>query len=41
MAFELMKLPFEQTALEPDISAETVSYHYGKHHAGYVNKLNA
>jgi Fe-Mn family superoxide dismutase len=41
MAFELMKLPFEEAALEPYISAETVSFHYGKHHAGYVNKLNA
>jgi len=40
MAFELMKLPFAETALEPHISAETVSYHYGKHHQGYVNKLN-
>lgn len=40
MAFELMKLPFEETALEPHISAETVQYHYGKHHAGYVAKLN-
>jgi len=41
MAFELMKLPYETTALEPHISAETVSFHYGKHHAGYVSKLNA
>ncbi len=40
MKFELMPLPYEITALEPYISAETVSYHYGKHHAGYVNKLN-
>ena len=40
MHFTLMTLPYEQTALEPHISAETVSYHYGKHHAGYVNKLN-
>lgn len=37
----LMELPYEQSALAPYISAETVSYHYGKHHAGYVNKLNA
>lgn len=41
MAFELMKLPFDETALEPHISAETVQYHYGKHHQGYVNKLNS
>lgn len=41
MQHTLMQLPYTQTALEPYISAETVSYHYGKHHAGYVNKLNA
>lgn len=41
MKHSLMELPFEQTALEPYISAETISYHYGKHHAGYVNKLNS
>jgi len=40
MQHTLMQLPYEQTALEPYISAETISYHYGKHHAGYVNKLN-
>ncbi|MDD3769766.1 MAG: superoxide dismutase [Sulfuricurvum sp.] len=41
MLHELMKLPFEPSSLEPSISAETLSYHYGKHHAAYVNKLNA
>lgn len=41
MKFELMSLPFSESALEPHISAETISYHYGKHHAGYVNKLNS
>jgi len=41
MAYILMKLPYAETALEPHISAETVSYHYGKHHAGYVSKLNS
>ena len=41
MKFELMTLPYEDTALEPYISSETISYHYGKHHAAYVNKLNA
>ncbi len=41
MKHNLMELPYEQTALEPYISAETISYHYGKHHAGYVNKLNS
>ena len=40
MKFELMPLPYAQNALEPYISSETISYHYGKHHAGYVNKLN-
>lgn len=32
-------LPYAQDALAPHISAETVSYHYGKHHVGYYNKL--
>jgi Fe-Mn family superoxide dismutase len=41
MKFELMKLPYSETALEPNISSETISYHYGKHHATYVKKLNA
>jgi Fe-Mn family superoxide dismutase len=36
----LPELPFEQNALEPDISSETIEYHYGKHHAAYVKKLN-
>lgn len=40
MAFELPSLPFSQDALEPHISAKTLSFHYGKHHAAYVNKLN-
>ena len=40
MAFELPSLPYSQDALEPHISAETLSFHYGKHHAGYVNNLN-
>ncbi len=38
--FELMKLPYAQDALEPVISKETISYHYGKHHQGYVDNLN-
>lgn len=41
MAFSLPDLPWSQDALAPHISAETISYHYGKHHAGYVKKLNA
>lgn len=40
MAIELPDLPFAQDALEPHISANTLSYHYGKHHAAYVNNLN-
>ncbi|MCB2147308.1 MAG: superoxide dismutase [Deltaproteobacteria bacterium] len=36
----LPPLPYAQNALEPYISAETMSYHYGKHHAAYVNNLN-
>jgi Fe-Mn family superoxide dismutase len=34
------KLPFAENALEPVISARTISFHYGKHHAAYVAKLN-
>jgi Fe-Mn family superoxide dismutase len=41
MAFELPALPYEKGALAPHLSAETLEYHYGKHHAGYVSKLNA
>jgi Fe-Mn family superoxide dismutase len=37
---ELPKLPYADNALEPHISAETLQYHYGKHHATYVDKLN-
>jgi Fe-Mn family superoxide dismutase len=38
--FLLPKLPFEEDALAPVISGETLSFHYGKHHKGYVDKLN-
>lgn len=38
---ELPPLPFAENALEPVISARTMSFHYGKHHAGYVSKANA
>lgn len=41
MAFELPALPYAQDALEPHISGNTLSFHHGKHHAGYVTKLNA
>lgn len=40
MAIELPPLPFERTALEPNISGETIDYHYGKHHKAYVDNLN-
>lgn len=40
MAFELSPLPYAATALEPHISAETLGFHHGKHHATYVNSLN-
>lgn len=40
MTFELPKLPYSMNALEPHISAETLEFHYGKHHATYVNNLN-
>ena len=41
MAIELPQLPWAKDALAPHISAETLDYHYGKHHAAYVNNLNA
>jgi Fe-Mn family superoxide dismutase len=40
MTFKLPPLPYDQKALEPHISANTLSFHYGKHHQGYVNNLN-
>ena len=40
MAFELPSLPYARDALAPYMSAETLDYHYGKHHQAYVNKLN-
>ncbi len=40
MAITLPPLPFAQDALQPHISAETLQYHYGKHHQAYVNNLN-
>lgn len=41
MKIPLSNLPYEQDALEPYVSAETLSFHYDKHHRGYVDKLNA
>jgi len=40
MAHELPALPYGKNALEPHISAETLEYHYGKHHQTYVTNLN-
>ena len=40
MAFKLPALPYAQDALEPHISANTLSFHYGKHHNTYVVNLN-
>ncbi|WP_340587334.1 superoxide dismutase [Erythrobacter alti] len=41
MAFTLMPLPYDAEALAPAITAETFSYHHGKHHQAYVDKTNA
>ena len=41
MAFELMPLPYDSEALAPAISAETLSFHHGKHHQAYIDKTNA
>ena len=40
MTHVLPELPYAKDALEPHISAETLEFHYGKHHATYVDKLN-
>jgi len=40
IVLQLPPLPYAQEALEPFISAKTMSFHYGKHHQGYVNNLN-
>jgi superoxide dismutase, Fe-Mn family len=40
MAFELPALPYAMDALAPHISAETLEFHYGKHHNAYVTNLN-
>ena len=38
--FQLPQLPYAYDALEPYIDAKTMEIHYGKHHGGYVEKLN-
>ena len=40
MAFTLPELPWPKDGLQPVISAETIDYHYGKHHKAYVDNLN-
>jgi Fe-Mn family superoxide dismutase len=40
MPFTLPELPYSKDALAPHISAETLEYHHGKHHAAYVTNLN-
>ncbi len=41
MAFTLPDLPYAFSALEPNVDARTMEIHHGKHHAAYVNNLNA
>lgn len=41
MKHELPKLPYEYSALEPYVDAQTMEIHYSKHHQAYVNNLNA
>jgi Fe-Mn family superoxide dismutase len=41
MSIELPDLPYAIDALEPHVSANTLSFHHGKHHKAYVDKLNA
>jgi Fe-Mn family superoxide dismutase len=38
--FTLPPLPYDESALAPTISAQTMRFHYGKHHKAYVDKLN-
>ena len=40
MAIELPPLPYDRAALEPHMSAETLDFHYGKHHKTYVDNAN-
>ena len=41
MSYKLPALPYPHDALEPHIDARTMEIHHGKHHNGYVTKLNA
>ena len=40
MTIEQATLPYDTSALEPHVSKETLSFHYGRHHKGYIAKLN-
>ena len=40
MSFKLPELSYDHTSLEPHIDSKTMQIHYGKHHAGYTDKLN-
>jgi len=40
MNYEQPKLPYDNDALEPVISAQTIEYHYGKHEKAYIDNLN-
>ncbi len=40
MAYELPTLPYDYSALEPSISADTLKFHHDKHHASYVTNFN-
>ena len=41
MAYSLPDLPYAHNALEPHVDAKTMEIHHGKHHNGYVTKVNA
>ncbi|MCS4234216.1 superoxide dismutase [Stenotrophomonas rhizophila] len=41
MPLELPRLPYDRTALQPHLSAETLDLHHGRHHRGYVEAVNA
>src|SRR4026208_362054 len=41
MSHQLPPLPYDPAALEPHIDKQTMEIHHGKHHAAYVNNLNA
>lgn len=41
MTFQLIDLPYADDALDPAVSAETLSFHHGKHHQAYIDKTNS